>query len=560
MARVVKEHISLQRILSMKNKGLLSFKYPIQRNEGMWSGKDEGGLIVDILQDNPIDYLKFAEEKLPGGKIIWVLDGTQRITTADRYYNNEYAVSKSVERFMIDYPSAVLDEDGLQKYDEEGKPVLETKTFDVRGKKFKQLPLELQERFLNYSFEYFKHIGCSSEDISYHIKRYNAGKPMNVEQKGFTYIGNRWANAIKGISALDFFADGIGKYSLNDLKKGKVNRVIAESVMTINYINDYRKNYADNCKYLEQNANSEDFENFKNLVSGLAENIDTVVGQMFNTRDSFLWFGLYSKFVKTGLTDDQFNTFMLKLNKGMYTKDEDGKIIKDAPMTGICVKEIDGTTFEELWKNSSTKDVNVVKARIDFLTKLACDYFNVEMVEVKDEDKIGTFKGLESEATEVAAITDENLTDFISEFDDCYSNENINGAMESLILTTEGHNINDFSSDSLKSMVDWYEQNGNKKMLDECVSYKTFAEDADIENDDPYIAFYIWAAKYANEKIDEDFDLDIDVVEWIKGLTEILPNDEDDIESEDFYTKEVIDEKKLTIINNFREYINKEEF
>ena len=79
------------------------------------------------------------------------------------------------------------------------------------------------------------------------------------------------------------------------------------------------------------------------------------------------------------LEDDKFNEFMLQINDGII-RDERGNISKNEPMKGICTKEIGGMTLEGLLKNSSTKDVNIVKTKIDFLTKLMCEYFGIELV------------------------------------------------------------------------------------------------------------------------------------------------------------------------------------
>lgn len=560
--------MTIREILRKKGRGTISIHHALQRQPGQWSSADKAGYISDILQGLTIDPLKIGEENLYGAKILWVLDGVQRLTIAEAFINNEFSVSSTVERYMIEYFVSILDEDGLPTFDEDGKPVLERREFDIRRKKFKQLPAELQEEFMEYKFTVVFHPDCTSETIAYHLKRYNAGKPMNTVQKGFTYIGDRWGNAVRNISALSFFTDGVGKYTLNDSRAGNIDRVVIESIMTTRHLNDYCKNFKDNTKYLEQNATADDFEYFRGLVERLAENVDSTVGQMFDKTNSFLWFGLYGKFDKIGLTDEQFNAFMLKLNKGMYTKDEDGKIVKDAPMTGICVREIDGITFEKLWEkmNWSTKDTDIVKTRIAFLTKLACSYFGVEMpvdeVEesVVEEDISESVETAETTTTSSCTpsifaeeTTDEDdndieihndeLEDFATEFIDN------NTAIESLILTTKGHNIADFTQESLFEMIDWYEDNGNQKMLDDCLGYKSYLEDADIDNNDRNVPFYVWAAKYAFERMDEDINLDVDIAEW---LNEMYQTAFREIDSEEAKT---IAEKKQEVVNHFNKYI-----
>ncbi|MCQ4991631.1 hypothetical protein NE599_22050, partial [[Clostridium] symbiosum] len=69
----------------------------------------------------------------------------------------------------------------------------EKQEFDIRGKKYSELPEELQDRFKEYNFEIVQYLNCSSEDIAYHIARYNEGKLMTVSQKGLTRLGEKFA-------------------------------------------------------------------------------------------------------------------------------------------------------------------------------------------------------------------------------------------------------------------------------------------------------------------------------------------------------------------------------
>ena len=173
-----------------------------------------------------------------------------------------------------------------------------------------------------------------------------------------------------------FFEDGIGKYTNSQFKNGKIYRIIVESVMTTRFLDNWFKDYGEICEYIKESATDEDFEEFRSLVESLEDLVEPEVGQMFDSKYSFLWFGLYARFVKLGVNDDKFNKFMLELNKGI-PRDDKGNILTKEAMSGLCIKEIEGVSFEGLLKNTSTKDTNVVKTRIDFLTKLMCSYLGV---------------------------------------------------------------------------------------------------------------------------------------------------------------------------------------
>ncbi len=144
----------------------------------------KGNLVSDILQGHKLHPLIFAEQIINGVPIIWDLDGKQRCTNAYLFSKNGYKVSKNIRRWMISYQIVKKDEKGKDVLDKNGFPMVINVEFDIRGKKFSDLPEELQDRFLDYSFNYDQYLNCSEEDIGYHIERYNDGKPMTSPQKG----------------------------------------------------------------------------------------------------------------------------------------------------------------------------------------------------------------------------------------------------------------------------------------------------------------------------------------------------------------------------------------
>lgn len=355
-----------------------------QQRDFIWEKYRQYNLISDVLQNNPLPELVFAEQIINNATIIWVIDGKQRCTTLQEFVGNKFAIGTNVTRYIINYSEPVKDEDGCIVRDNNGDVVYELKEFDIRKKRFKDLPDILKEKLLDYAFNVVYYCNCSDEEIAYHIQRYNSGKPMNVAQKGMTFMGKRNSDAVRNILSMSFFVDGIGAYTPNQFTSSAMSRVVAESIMTTRFLGNWCKKYEDNCKFLESDATADDFEAFKSLVSELESEIEYSVGKMFNDTDSFLWFGVYAQFKKIGLNCSDFNTFMKEINRGI-TRNNNGKIDKKVEMTGICAREIDGITLDELLRNPSTKDVNIVKTRIDFLTKLACDYFDINVSELITE-------------------------------------------------------------------------------------------------------------------------------------------------------------------------------
>lgn len=547
-------------IVKKLDKLTLNGEYSQQR-EFVWEKNRQANLVSDILQNNPLPELVFAEQIINGATVVWVIDGKQRCNTLKGFLENKLKIGTNVTRYIIEYSEPIKDEDGCVLRDDEGNAIYEQKEFDIRKKCYKDLPDVLKERFLDYAFNVVYYCNCTDEEIAYHIQRYNSGKPMNAAQKGITFIGKRNSDAIKNVLAMPFFSDGIGNYTASQFKNSVVNRVIAESIMTTRYLNHWNKSYELNAKFLEQNAVADDFEYFKEILSEFEEELDYNVGNMFNDVDSFLWFGLYANFKKLGLSCADFNTFMNEIDKGV-TRNR-GKIDKNEPMTGICVKEINGMTFEEIWKNSSTKDTNIVKTRIDFLTKLACDYFGVEMPEeVEDADDIeaedvieNTSEAINEKGSELA-VNDEELQEFVEEFSDVFGGIDEKVAISSLMMTTNGHGLNAFDKDSLENMVEWYKANGNKTMLDDCLSYKSFADDAGIDGGDLNMPLFIWGAKYALDKMDADIEFDVDITEWLQDFSKTAFREIECFVDYQPDNSNIIQMKKNEIVNNLQEYIN----
>lgn len=431
-----KMRLHIGSIVKKMERHAINFDHPLQRASEQWSPVMKGNLISDILQENPIPDLVFAEQEIHEAPITWGIDGKQRCTNIRDFINNDYSVSKNVDRYMIEYAVPVLDEDGVQMRDEDGIVIHKTEVCDIRGKRFKTLPRELQERILDYGFDIVLYYDCSEENLAYHIKRYNEGRAMNAEQKGITRIGTHFASVVKNISSMAFFEDGVGKFTKNQFKNGKIYRIIVESVMTTRFLDNWFKDYGEICEYIKENATDEDFEEFRSLVESLEDMVEPSVGQMFDSKYSFLWFGLYSRFVKLGIDEDKFNDFMLELNKGI-PRDESGKILAKEPMSGLCVEEIDGMTFEGLLNNSSTKDTNVVKARIDFLTRLMCNYFEIDVPNLNE------------------GILKRELENFVEEFVSAEIPHNTRETALKTLMQFTNYPTRDFSGEGVADFEHW---------------------------------------------------------------------------------------------------------
>lgn len=357
------DRISIASIIKKIEKHTIRFDHPLQRESDQWSPSMKGNLISDILQGNKLHPLIFAEQIINGAAIIWDLDGKQRCTNAYLFSKNGYKVSKNIRRFMIKYQITRKDEKGNEILDENGYPIVQVREFDIRGKKFSELPEELQDRFLDYSFNYDQYLNCTEEDIGYHIERYNDGKPMTASQKGITKLGTQYAEMVKSISNMSFFKS-TGGYKVSEFKNGTIHRVVVESVMTANFLDHWKKNQEDMCRFMKENASPAHFEAFEDMAARLDRVVTEDVSGMFDSKDSFLWFGLFARFQKLGLEDEKFIAFLRAFSSSLHSRNVDGISYDD-----LCVDKVTGNV-------KSTKDKFIVIHKIKILESLMREYFS----------------------------------------------------------------------------------------------------------------------------------------------------------------------------------------
>ena len=341
----------------------IRFDHPLQRESEQWSPAMKGNLISDILQGNPIPPLVFAEQVANGLAIIWDLDGKQRCTTAYSFSKDAFKITKNIRRWLIAYQTSVKGKDGTEIFDESGFPVYEKQEFDIRGKKYSELPEELQDRFKEYNFEIVQYLNCSSEDIAYHIARYNEGKPMTASQKGLTRLGEEFATMVKSISGMPFFRD-YGGYKVSERGNGTVNRVVVESVMASNFLEHWKKKQEDMCEFIKVHATAEDFDSFEDLVERITRAGTEETFNMFDSKDSFMWFGLFARFVKMGFDDGRFIEFMAEFSRSLHSR------------------EINGKTFDDL-NGKATKDKAGVLYKINHLEQLLNGYLGAGKLQTR---------------------------------------------------------------------------------------------------------------------------------------------------------------------------------
>ncbi|WP_099467819.1 DUF262 domain-containing protein [Konateibacter massiliensis] len=336
----------------------------VQRLSGQWDNSMINELVATVLTDDYIPPIILGEEEREDDTTqLWVIDGLQRSSTLDLYRYGNWTITSAIEDSIIEYQKNKI-EDGKVCRDEEGNLIKDTVEFDIKGKTFDELPNELKKKFDDYQIEMAVHQNCTMEQISKLIRRYNNHRGMNTVQKAFTYLNN-FARKIRAIIDMRFFKDcmkDLGKEKI----KGGYERIIMESVMVMFHLDKWKKTPKDIGKYLNNNATDEEFDVLKEVISRLEPVVDDNFKEIFNMKDSFIWFAFFHRFLKLGLDDSRFRDFLKEFTSELHNK---------------TFEEYDNRSFDTVDGGKGTKDKRVIIQKLDMLEKLMNDFLHIKNVE-----------------------------------------------------------------------------------------------------------------------------------------------------------------------------------
>ena len=356
------EKYSVATICKKMDQHVIRFNHPAQRCSEQWNNKMKGNLISDILQGNPVPAIVLAEQIMNGVSIIWDLDGKQRCTNVYNYVHDGFKISKSVRRSVIYYQAPKVDDKGKPMLDDQMVPIMEWKEFNIANKFFSQLPEVLQDRIMDYCFDAVLYLDCSSEDIVYHIARYNDGKPMNKVQKGVVNLGEDFATEVKQLADHSFFVDycDFGKgWKTN----GNVDRCVCETIMASNHIDNWGGNNLEAmCEFLKDNADVTEFEDMEDNLNSLEEVIDDETGKLFTNKEAFIWLTVYNRYVAAGGNNEKFGEFLTEYVKGNMRE-----------------KEVDGVRYKDLEESRCTKDKSMIIKKVAHIETLMKKCFEKEV-------------------------------------------------------------------------------------------------------------------------------------------------------------------------------------
>ena len=376
MAKKVREQsVSLSSYLKSVNSEDISENQDVQRMF-CWDNGAINELIITVLTEDYIPPIILGEEEL-GESLTqqYIVDGIQRTTALNKFRHMNWKTTKTFENSVIQYQSKKRDKDGHLMKDDDGNILWDSCEFDIRNKTFEQLPEELKKKFDDYQIRIVIHQNCAMQEISKLVRRYNRNKSMGSNQKALTWIPT-YARKIKNIANNDFFKECV-TYSKPARENGTYEQTIANSVVTVFHLDDWKKAPKDRNAFLENNSSAKEFE----VINEYGNRIAKVSGNRFTTlfvhKDIPSWFATFDTFSKSGLHDDKFAEFLDELVDNLHNK------------------VINGDSYDSLYKEVGTSDKGLIKRKITLFTTLMNDYLHIDASETENNEVDNTEGSIE---------------------------------------------------------------------------------------------------------------------------------------------------------------------
>lgn len=376
--KIKRDTYMVSKLCGMLSRGDLKDNHPQQRPSGQWDVTTRDNFIVTVINNEDFDSIKICEQLTDNGIVLWLIDGLQRSSTIEAYKSGKFKLGKNIDPYMYEYQELVKDESGKMKY--------QNISYDLRGKAYKDLPEKIKEEFDNCPVMVVKHLDCSDKEVCRHIVRYNSGKPMSNAHKIVAYMHNT-AKPIKDLSNHGFFNDCANLPVVAD-KNGTVNQIVSESVMALNFFENWNKDAKKIGNHLNENATEEMFETFKNYLDRLIKIVDSKSGKLFTKKNAMLFFMLFDKFNKLGLDDSRFQEFLKDLDKLENEKME----VKNKYEIVAGEEKTNFVSLAQLNKLRAVKDKGIIIDKLHILEVIMNTYFENELNKevVKEEETVSS--------------------------------------------------------------------------------------------------------------------------------------------------------------------------
>ena len=261
------------------------------RDTGQWQSAKKTKLIDSILRKYAITPIMVIQKGTGSGAVLEIIDGGQRLSTIEDFKNNVFKLGK-VKPIWIETPKMAdkLDENGnvvkellpghkhytsvkVYALDDNGKPILEKKQFNLSNKYYKDLPQELQKAFMRYdNIVMINMVNYSEEEAREQMLRFNMHVSMNPAQAGVIACEEKVAKFVKGFRQHNLFKN-CSTWTSNEIIKDAIERCITEAYILM-YMPNSWGSYPHNVELFNTTITDNYFDDISEIVDKFAEVIN----------------------------------------------------------------------------------------------------------------------------------------------------------------------------------------------------------------------------------------------------------------------------------------------
>lgn len=368
-------------LCDMAERGDIRDDFCSQRVKNQYSSEDRDNFIVTMLLNEKFDSLKICEERTPHGIMLWLIDGLQRYSYIVDYKAGGFKLSSQIEPEELIYQEVKRDEDGKIIKDEYGNTIYEKVKFSLKNKGYADLPKTLQDRFDNCPVMVTKHLNCTREEMARHLRRYNRGTKMRPGQILLTRMV-KVCGYIRDLTEHPFWNDK-ANYSPTLYKNGKINQIVSELVMIINFFDNWTKNAKKIGEYLEEYATDEMFAYVTNLLDQLMEVTELETAEkLFTQKNALVWVKFFDECINNGISKEVYGQFLNDFDK--YNTSEvivahEYELIKGSGCTSNKI------SWNGLDACKSTKDKGILEDKLHILHSLMNQFIEDNGIEIKND-------------------------------------------------------------------------------------------------------------------------------------------------------------------------------
>lgn len=181
---------SLSSLINDVNKNKFDFDHPFQRKAGQWNALMMSKLIDTAIRYYPI--LPILVEEYDDGRL-GVIDGKQRLTIFADYFNNKFALHKTLHPIEID---GDVYEIAGKSFKEKNEKQESEKTRGRKPTKKKFLDEDVRDRLKNVEIQLYIMKNPTEEDIREIFARINSSKGLTNTQRRTVYENNELSKII----------------------------------------------------------------------------------------------------------------------------------------------------------------------------------------------------------------------------------------------------------------------------------------------------------------------------------------------------------------------------